>query len=953
MIDELKDPLDTLVAWQGMSQSQVAAQLASTVGAGATLVTARLDGALAPLTTDLAALAPHLGTAALGTTAAGIVARLGELEAAVGAGDLSGTAATVTALNGHLDDLDAARTAFAADVAPHLAGLQAELTDLAGGIEDSLALVVDALAPSPTLGFLEPLSKLVLDNAAENPVTEFQQWLGTFIAWFQDIVAGLDLSAVKEPLQTAANTAHEALDAFDQAMAGVAATVKGLFNDVEGLVDKVDLSGLVAELEGTLHDFTTQLESQLASLFTPVRDAVHEAVTSIDGAVDQFDPAQIVSVLNDLVSNLEGILSGAADAAKEIGDALQQVTDQIKNVSFAPITDEVIHEIDAVTDSLKAIDTSALTPPLQLALQGALAVLPDDLSPITGPLVDDFDQAVEQSAVPALDVVRGEPQKLLDQVKQFEPTTLIGDALSTPFQQLLQEMNSFKPSSLLDPVKQQLDQLKSRLKENVDPAKALEPLEAPFTELMSAFDSLKPDQIVKPLQDGIDSAVNAVFSAIPVDDVFHQVDEALAKVQDAAAIGDKVVSVLQRVHDVLSIFEGAPAKTTAWLEPILSKVDAAGADASLTAPLAALTTALDGTKAAALAARVDSGIDPVLGPLESVDPHSRLSAIVVAKNAVSRATLNALPDSPEKTAAAAALDRFDPLSTTFMAPFEGLRNLALALSAAKTSAHTLLTDAWDADYTGPDGALGDMVGLTAGPAVGQSVRDIVKSRFADPMNAAFALASPLATGVDAVVTEVKKLVDDLDGKISSLLTGPGSLGDIKNTIEALVDRLHKVNLDFLTTSLDAVFADVRSKVAALDPANLAQALSADFDSLLGQLDLSQALPQTDVDELDADFKKVIDKLAQLDPKKLITDVVQPVFDSDVKPLLDAFDLSKLLDAVVDKLHGLKDELKQELDKVNDSYKQMRAAIPQMSLGDVAGAAAAAAGDLASAVGIGL
>ena len=81
--------------------------------------------------------------------------------------------------------------------------------------------------------------------------------------------------------------------------------------------------------------------------------------------------------------------------------------------------------------------------------------------------------------------------------------------------------------------------------------------------------------------------------------------------------------------------------------------------------------------------------------------------------------------------------------------------------------------------------------------------------------------------------------------------------------------------------------------------------------------------------------------------------MQPVFDSDVKPLLDAFDLGKVLDAVVDKLHGLKDELKQELDKVNDAYKQMRAAIPPMSLGDVAGAAAAAAGDLADAVGIGL
>ena len=93
--------------------------------------------------------------------------------------------------------------------------------------------------------------------------------------------------------------------------------------------------------------------------------------------------------------------------------------------------------------------------------------------------------------------------------------------------------------------------------------------------------------------------------------------------------------MLQRVHDVLAAFEDAPAQTSAWLEPILAKVDAAGADASLTPPLTALTTAIDGTKAAALAARVDSAIDPVLGPLDALDPHAKLSAIVHAKNSVS------------------------------------------------------------------------------------------------------------------------------------------------------------------------------------------------------------------------------------------------------------------------------------------------------------------------------
>ena len=78
-----------------------------------------------------------------------------------------------------------------------------------------------------------------------------------------------------------------------------------------------------------------------------------------------------------------------------------------------------------------------------------------------------------------------------------------------------------------------------------------------------------------------------------------------------------------------------PAQTSAWLEPILSKVDAAGGTRPH-APACRAHDPLDGTKAAALTAGSTRG-STVLGPLTSVDPHSKLSSIVLAKNAVSRA----------------------------------------------------------------------------------------------------------------------------------------------------------------------------------------------------------------------------------------------------------------------------------------------------------------------------
>ena len=56
--------------------------------------------------------------------------------------------------------------------------------------------------------------------------------------------------------------------------------------------------------------------------------------------------------------------------------------------------------------------------------------------------------------------IQGEPQKLLDQVKHFDPASLVGDELSKPWQTLLDDLDDFHPSELLDPMHEQLDALK-------------------------------------------------------------------------------------------------------------------------------------------------------------------------------------------------------------------------------------------------------------------------------------------------------------------------------------------------------------------------------------------------------------------------------------------------------------------------------------------------------------
>src|SRR5439155_390501 len=188
---------------------------------------------------------------------------------------------------------------------------------------------------------------------------------------------------------------------------------------------------------------------------------------------------------------------------------------------------------------------------------------------------------------------------------------------------------------------------------------------------------------------------SSVIAATPASAVFDGIDAVLEKLQAATQIGDRLVALLTRAHGLLAGLEGADAKTSAWLDAILTKVDAAGSDASLAPQIASLTD-------------------------------------------------------------------------------------------AKTEAHSLLDAAWDATYTGPDGVLHDLAGLTVGPQVGQSVRSVIDGTLAGPLNGLFAAAAPMAAGIDALLGQVKKVVDELDAKIGGLVTGPGSLTDIVHSIEALV-----------------------------------------------------------------------------------------------------------------------------------------------------------------------
>ncbi len=930
LLDELADPLQTLHAWKAMSSAQIAAQIAATLQELSQFVRGTAGGPLAALSGDLASAGAQFNTQSLRQIATDLATGLGQLRSAVNGGDLSGTAPAVALIGQRLDEYDALRLTLSTGVLTRLPMLEGRLAGLADHLAGQMGVLLATLQPSGALKVLNQFTAPATVSEAAL-LAEIQGRLQPLSDWMKALVDKLDLKALEAPLKAVADGARGAVDGLETGLADVAVQVRALFAQVEALLQQVDTQALTDEVKKAIQGFAAQLTKQLNDLFGPVRKAIEEVVTSIGGAVDAFKPEQVVEALRDAVTAITVALEDpdVKQKLQQIRGAIDTAAQQLQQLSFAPVTDQVIAVIEEIKAALEGIDTSKLNMGLQLALQAAVQVLPESLEPVTEPFVNGFGEMVAAGPAPLLEKAKDQPEKLLQKVRSFEPAALIGDSLSKPYQNLLGRMEGFRPSQLLAPVDGEFNKLKERLKKEANPSAPLQLLEPPFDQLLNAFYRFRPEEMVKPLEEVIAGVIDRILKALPVDEVLEQVDGVLKQVEQVVAFARKLTVLLQRVRGLLTGFADSHAQVDAWIDAILDKVEAIGDTATLNPRFADLSAALDESKAGPLTARFHAAVDPVLAALTALEPRAKLAALVQAHGMFPRAALAALPDSPQKAAITAALNRFDPLDPAFGAPYQALESLRQALSTAATRLEETLTG-WDARYHAADGALAGFRLAGATPAqLRQWIFESLEPPVIRPLKLLFGVLEALGAPLGVLLSTVEALLTHLEGKVASLLLGPDSLGGIRDAVKQLVQRLRDFNLAFLRDSLKDVFAQVRAKVEALNPAHLRQTIEAAFDEVLATLTVSQVLPKAALDKLDADYAAVVAKLKPLDPKKLVADVVQPEFEAKVIPLLEAFDVTKLLTALLDFLESLKGQLRKELGRVNDSYRAMLEAVPPL------------------------
>ena len=386
--DDLLWLVSTSIALHEMDEAGLKQHIQQTLENLATFLTSAADWPLGNAVDTLQVLAAKVDAAPLRDETGTLTARLDAISAALGTGNLPGASGEIAAANATLDTL-----------LPRLAALETNLFEgqvdvairsmqrLPLELDRQMRRVVQATGPSNQLGLYATMGaelKASLELAAPEAIAAD---LDAMLADLIDAVESFDLGPLGDVLAKSVAALNGAAGEIDILLSGVASKVSLAFAALDQKLAVIDPAPLVAQVNQAVKEFGDTLAAKVAELFAPVKTAIAGAVGEIAAAVSSFDPAQLADALEDAIQKLADTLD--APEVKSAIDAIHQTIEgaakEINAISFSPLTGSVVVEIDGVTELLKKVDPALLGMPAKLALTGAVALLPDDLDPVTGP----------------------------------------------------------------------------------------------------------------------------------------------------------------------------------------------------------------------------------------------------------------------------------------------------------------------------------------------------------------------------------------------------------------------------------------------------------------------------------------------------------------------------------------------------------------------------------------
>ena len=336
-------------------------------------------------------------------------------------------------------------------------------------------------------------------------------------------------------------------------------TIEGLLQRIRAAIEAVpteDVQRVINEMLGKVQNAVAQLnidqvqqaidqvfagvdEFVNTNLNVTVRQNLQNALAGLSGALNSLPLTNLINDLNGAIGQIQNLLGELTGALQGQLDGLKGLLAQAETLSYKPVSDAVIAEIDDLKARLAAINPNALSDAEKLALTAALAVIEaiDLQTQVIGGLKSGYHSA-EGEVRSILDQIAAALNQLRDKIGVFNPETIlqpINGALEAA-NQLLDKVNA---RTLLAPLYAQMDTLRGMLAD-LAPGRLLDPLQGAFDQAVGLLNRLDPAQWVAPLND-LYAQIDRLISVVDITPVMDELDrkqrELLGKARDAVLNG--------------------------------------------------------------------------------------------------------------------------------------------------------------------------------------------------------------------------------------------------------------------------------------------------------------------------------------------------------------------------------------------------------------------------------
>ncbi|MEW6737651.1 MAG: hypothetical protein AB1489_40600, partial [Acidobacteriota bacterium] len=770
----------------------------------------------------------------------------------------------------------------------------------------------------------EPISRLVDEVGFD----AFNEKIKEFLGYIKGFVDLLNFNEVKTSVKGAIDEAVAAVGELNKVLIDITVNFSLLISQMQSVIDAVNIAQIVEDVKKQIGGFQSLVTNQVNSVFAPVRELLLSSFSTLNNAINAFNPATVIAEALKLMQALTNILTDPAivNTLDSLRSALDTINQEFGKFSFKPTTDVVVDAIGVVKEALAIAGSIPLPDSLKSEVEKALKVLPPTIRPITDKISIEFTNIVEDGPAKLLLSLKEKPAKLVKLMEDYAPEKLIGDKLTKPYQEFLGKMEQFHPSALLQPVQQALTQLKDKVSKTANPQQFFIPLAEPFNQMLELFNKFNPAELIAPVQAQLTAGIQAITTQLPVDQtdvVFNQLGTVVDKAKQLIAVGGEFKNLLQEIKDRLTGLSDAEAQVAAFINEITSKLDQVSDISGIHDAMAVIGNSINNIKAAPLRNVVAAPLNLLISKLNGLQSKSRLIDLVAAHRGFPRTQLDALPPSTEKTALQTLLNGFDPLSSDFSIPLNSLDLLLTQCQSGSTLIAGAFSD-WDSTYHATHSPITKLYQPNITIAeLKQMITTAIEKDIAVPLAVIFKVVEHLSSILDTVLTELISLLSELQTKINQLVSIVDSLEEIRQAVNGFIETLNGFNLSFVVDEIESLFQTLKSKLASLNPLDIGQALQDAFDGLLDLLDVNNLLG---IEQLDQQYENLLSLLKGLDPKTLAIDPIQKEYDKVVQ-FLSKIDISEPIDGFVTRLNLLLEELTVELKRVADAYEEMIDTVP--------------------------